>query len=35
MKFRDQVRALAGAVLSAWCDGLAMSMPVTFTETRS
>lgn len=35
MKFREQIRVMARALLDAWCDGLAMSTPATFTETGS
>lgn len=35
MRLREKFRVLACAVLSAFCDGLYMSMPVTFTEGDS
>jgi hypothetical protein len=35
MRLREKFRVLAGAVFSAFCDGLYMSMPVTFTDGHS
>lgn len=32
MRLRDRMRDLAMAMFSAFCDGLYVSMPVTFTE---